>query len=328
MNQTERLYRIHQIIEERGTVSFRDLLEALEISRATLRRDLTHLRDRLHAPLVYDRDSDGYRFESGRAGPRYQLPGLWFAADEILALMTMHRLLGELDGGGLLGAQIHPLIARLTTLLESAEGPAEEILRRVRLIWTQRRRANPRWFQLIGSALVSRRRLRIDYYTRSRDERAQREVSPLRLMHYRNNWYLDAWCHRSDAIRMFSVDAIEGALLLDTRAKDVSLARVDEELGAGYGIYRRTQLGWARLRFNAAAARWVRDEVWHEKQKVEALEDGGLDLSVPFTDMTELAMDVLRHGENVQVLEPPELREAIAARLQQAARQYADQRAP
>jgi len=322
MNQTERFYRIDQLLQERGTVPFLDLQSELEVSRATLRRDITYMRDRLNAPIAFDADAGGYRYEKQKRGPRFQLPGLWFSSQEVLALLTMNQLLESLDTGGLLGPHVRPLAARLTALLDSAETPAKEMLRRIKLIPTQCRRPNVKWFEVIGTALVTRRRLRIEYFSRHRGEHTDREISPLRLMHYRNNWYLDAWCHSSDDIRMFSLDAIGKASIVETRAKEVSLARVDEELGAGYGIYRRSNLQWAKLRFTAEAARWVRDEVWHEHQKMEPHPDGGLVLAVPYSDATERAMDVLRHGENVQVLGPADLRATIAERLERAARLY------
>jgi len=322
MNQTERYYRIDQLLQERGTVSFQDLQRELEVSRATLRRDLTYMKDRLNAPIVYDRDAEGYRFEQAARGPRYQLPGLWFTAGEALALMTMHEMLESLDTGGLLGPQVRPLMARLTAMLDSASTSSREMLRRIRIIRTQRRRTDSQWFPVIGAALTARKRLEITYFTRHRRERSTREVSPQRLMHYRNNWYLDAWCHKSDAIRMFSLDAIEAARLLDAKAKDVALARVDAELGAGYGIYRNEGLQWAKLRFSPAAAVWVRDEVWHEEQKLEESADGSLVLEVPYSDTRELAMDILRHGENVEVLSPASLRGEISRRLSEAAARY------
>lgn len=322
MNQTERFYRIDQLLNERGVASFQVLQQTLEVSRATLRRDLTYMRERLHAPIVFDADAGGYQYGKPGRGPKFQLPGLWFTADEVLALMTMHQMLDSLGAGGMVGPHIRPLMARFTAILGAADVPAKEMLRRIKIIATPHRRSESKWFELIGSALVKRRRLRIDYYTRHRDEHSVREVSPLRLMHHRNNWYLDAWCHKSEDIRMFSLDAIEAATILEARARDVSLSRVDEELGAGYGIYRKAALHWAKLKFRPAAARWVRDEVWHEQQTLDELSDGGVVLTVPFSVSTELAMDILRHGENVEVLEPAELRATIRARLGAAAALY------
>lgn len=323
MNQTERYYRIDQLIHSRGFVTFADLQRELEVSRATLKRDLAHLRERLNAPIVFDREGGGYRYDKQGVGPRFQLPGLWFTADECLALMTMHQMLAALDAGGLLGPHIAPLMERLSKALGSDAAPAREVLRRVKLLPSQMRRVKLKWFELVGRALMTRRRLEIDYFTRYRNERSVREVSPQRLVHYRGNWYLDAWCHRSEGVRMFALDSIEDARLLETKAKDVSVRQVDEETARGYGIYRGTNLKWATLRFTSEAARWVRSEIWHVEQQGRELPDGGYELKVPYADPRELEMDVLRHGENVEVTAPAELRRAIAERLAKAARTYA-----
>ena len=60
MSNTERLYRIESLIRRRGYVSFDDLMSELEVSRATLKRDIAFLRDRMGAPIEYDRFHGGY----------------------------------------------------------------------------------------------------------------------------------------------------------------------------------------------------------------------------------------------------------------------------
>lgn len=322
MNQTERLYRIDQLINQRTVVPFDELRRELEISRATLKRDVAYMRDRLNAPIVYDRERGGYCFAPSQLGPQYGLPGLWFNDREVLALLTMHRMLEELDTGGLLGPHIQPLIARLNALLGAASDPADEIMKRVRIIAAHNRPVAPRCFEVIGSALVSRRRIEIAYFTRSRNARTVRELSPQRLVHYRNAWYLDAWCHRTGSLRVFALDAIEQARLVDRRARNVALAEVDRQLGSGYGIYRGRRLAWATLRFTEDAARWVRAEIWHPQQQGRDLEDGGYELRVPFGATPELEMDILRHGEHVEVAAPESLRRRIAERLARAQAVY------
>jgi predicted DNA-binding transcriptional regulator YafY len=321
MNQTERYYRIDQLIRQRGPISQRALQEALEVSRATLTRDLAYMRDRLNAPIVFDRDAGGYRFEQAPSGPQYELPGLWFNDREILALLTMHRMLEDLDSGGLLGPRVQPLVSRLEALLGSASGSADEVMRRVRVRRAQNRPVAPRWFEQIGHALIHRRRLDIDYYTRSRDARSRREVSPQRLTHYRNAWYLDAWCHASGSMRVFALDAIESLRPLDTEALEVADDACDAA-DDGYGIYRGGELREAVLRFSAEAARWVGAEVWHPKQRGRLLEDGSWELTLPFGTSTELEMDILRHGADVEVVAPADLRDRVAARLAAALARY------
>jgi predicted DNA-binding transcriptional regulator YafY len=322
MNSTERFYRIHRLITERGVVGVQDLQRELEVSLATLKRDLAFMRERFNAPIVFDRDAGGYRLDSQGVGPRFQLPGLWFSADEILALMSIHQMLDSLDTGGVLGKQIKPLLARLEGALGSEAAPPQEVLRRVKVVPSQRRRVVVQWFELVGRALMSRRRIRIDYFTRSRNQRSTREVSPQRLVHYRNNWYLDAWCHTSDGVRMFALDSIEHAVLTDAKAKDVSLQKVDEQTASGYGIYRGSDVRWATLVFSQEAARWVRFEVWHQEQRTRELPDGRFELKVPYSQSNEIEMDILRHGEQVEVVGPAELRRVIARRLADAGRVY------
>ena len=323
MSQFERLHRITNLIQARRVVSFGDLMAELEVSRATLKRDLVKLRDNFNAPIVFDRDAGGYRFGKPDGGPSFELPGLWFSPEEILALMSMYQMLEGTDESGLLGRHIKPLMTRLTALLEAADGSANEILKRVKLISVQRRRVEPKVFETIGAALVKRLRLVIRYYGRAKDRHTEREVSPLRLVNYKGNWYLDAWCHQSDGIRMFSLDSIEAAKLTDQKAKEVSLKTVDEELGGGYGIYRGKDLQWATLVFNKDAAKWVRSENWNEQQKGRELEGGTYELRVPYSDPAELELEILRHGENVEVMAPAGLRARIAKRLADAAKVYA-----
>ena len=112
MERLERFYKIDQLLKDRRVVSFAALQDALGVSRATLKRDLVYMRDRFNAPIEFDREQRGYRFGKPRAGPRYELPGLWFSASEIHALLTALQLLTGLQPG-LLDARVAPLAARL-----------------------------------------------------------------------------------------------------------------------------------------------------------------------------------------------------------------------
>ena len=135
MSGMERVFQIDQMLSGRKSVTRRELQDRLGVSWAPLKRDLAYLKDRLNAPIVFDRDLGGYRFdrESKRVGPQYELPGLWFSAEENHALLTMQHLLSNLDTGGLLDPQIKPPLARLTGLLGAADDPVEQVQRRIRV---------------------------------------------------------------------------------------------------------------------------------------------------------------------------------------------------
>ncbi len=322
MDRTERFYKIEMLIRNRGGVGFDVLQAELEVSRATLMRDLQYLRERLDAPIVFDRADGGYRFAGGARARAHELPGLWFSDKEIHALLTMHQLVQGLEAEGVLGRHLQPLLDKLHGMLGSSDVAARELMQRVNIVAAARRPVNARFFELIGSALLERRRLALRYYTRGRGSESQREVSPQRLTHYRNTWYLDAWCHRSEGLRRFALDAVREATALPQRAKDVALSTVKAELDGGYGVFAGRKLKWATLCFSAEAAQWVATEQWHVRQQTRWRPDGSLQLRLPYADSTELSMDILRHGDQVRVLAPKELVQQVAERLQRAARQY------
>jgi predicted DNA-binding transcriptional regulator YafY len=326
MSGMERIYQIDQILANRNFVPRKELQERLGISWATLKRDLNYLKDRLHAPIIFDKELGGYRFEKPgegkRIGPQYELPGLWFTAEEIHALLTMQHLLSNLDTGGLLGPQIKPLLARLTGLLGTADNPVEEVQRRIRIQTVGAREFHLDHFQSVGSALLRRKRLVIRYHARGTDKTTDREVSPQRLIHYRDNWYLDAWCHLRDGLRAFAVDAIEWAEILDKKAKDVADKRLDEVLGSGYGIFSGDEVSWATLRFTPERARWVAAERWHRNQEGRLLKDGSYELKVPYADDRELIMDIMKYGGDCTVMSPQALVKRVGIELERARNQY------
>ena len=322
MDRTERFYKIDHLLQGATPVPITVFLKELGVSLATFKRDLEYMRDRLNAPIVWDRDANGYRFEQAKgAGARYELPGLWFNPSEAQALLTLEHLIESLEPS-ILGPHLEPLKTRLTALLSTGDHSADEVRRRIRVIPFGTRRHEPRHFSLVASALLTRRRLRISYFNRTRNETTEREVSPQRLVYYRANWYLDTWDHLRNDLRSFSVDAIRAAALVETKAKDVPDAQLDEVLASGYGIFSGAKVQWATLRFTPERARYVSQEEWHPKQRTRWLADGSYQLEVPYSSEKELAMDILKHGAEVEVVSPPSLRKEISQRLKDAARRY------
>ncbi len=278
MSQTERPYRLKRWLDAGQCLPREQLLRQLEISPATLKRDIAHLRDRMNAPVVWDAAQGGYRLDHTQvqAGTQYELPGLWLSAEEIHALLTMQHLLANLDAGGLLGPHIQPLMARLGKLLGTGAPSHAELVRRIRVQTVGARQVQVPHFQVVGAALLRRRRLQIGCHGRGRNLVRSREVSPQRLIHYRDNWYLDAWCHWRQALRSFAVDAIETAQVLERSALDVAETELDAVLGAGYGIFAGRAVHWATLRFSAERARWVAAETWHKQQRGQFEADGSV----------------------------------------------------
>lgn len=319
MSQTERLYRLRHLLDGGACLSPGRLEREFEVCASTVKRDIRHLRECMNAPVVWNTERGGWQLDRSRAlvGTQYELPGLWFSAEEVHALLTMQHLLAGLDTGGLLGPHIEPLLRRLSRALDVGLPEGAEVARRIRVQTVGARRIHLPHFQALGSALLRRRRAQLGYHARSRDDCSEREVSPQRLVHYRDNWYLDAWCHWRNALRSFSVDAVTAVRLLDRRAIDIDDDELDRVLGGGYGIFAGTRVRWATLRFSAERARWVAAETWHPDQRSRFDDEGRWLLELPYADHRELVMDILRHLPDVEVLGPPDLDDEVRRRVRE-----------
>ena len=314
MDRTERFHLIDQMLCNQRVVTRAQFLDTLEVSPATFKRDLEYLRDRLAAPIVWDRERRGYCYEQGEGSEQFQLPGLWFNTSEIQALLSMDALLENLQPG-VLSNHIEPLRSRIRMLLDDGDHSVDEIARRIRIIPLAAKAYSSEYFQDLCQALLSRKCVDMTYYSRPTDSSSERRVSPQRLIYYRDNWYLDAWCHLRSGLRSFSIDAIKVLNITSEAAIEVDAQELNRELESGYGIFSGAETRKAVLRFSPEIARWVSRETWHPDQQSEYDEQGYYVLRVPYSQDTELVMDILKHGSEVEVLQPSELRERVKQRI-------------
>lgn len=283
-------------------------------------RDLKWLRDELNHPIHWDHDGQYYQWrqpDRPEDAPE-ELAGLWFNPSEVLALLTLDQLLREIQPGDLMQRHLQPLEQRLKKILRQAglDSAAEwQLSERIRVIGLGQRKVPPQSFETVGQALSQRRRLAMRYQARGTGKHSERTVSPQRLVYYRSNWLLDAWCHKRNQLRSFSLDAISQPELLTEPATDVATEELDEVLGKGYGIFSGKDVQWATLRFTPERARWVAAEQWHPEQKGHWDAQGHWVLQIPYSDDRELVMDILRHTPEVEVLEPVRLRQRVLEKV-------------
>ena len=319
MSETDRLYRYKTLLSHRRAMTADELMAAQEISLATFKRDIAKMRDRLGTPIVFDKDLGGYRLDSDPDAT--ELPGLWFTQDEILALMTIQNMIEQLDPG-LLGPKLKPFRKRLDDMLTRQGLDPQELTQRVRAVHAGKRRMQLAAFEAIAKATFERKQVQIVHTNRQKSETVRRVISPQQLVHYRDNWYVDTWCHLRKDLRSFSIDAITQADLLEATARDVDIAAMRKQLGSSYGIFGGAPKDWAELTFSPSRAEWVRHENWHPEQKGVMHPDGSYSLSVPYSDERELIGDILRFGADVQVIAPSSLRKQVQKQIERMREMY------
>ena len=325
MDKFDRIFQLHSILANRRTpIDVDSLMARLECSRPTLFRIIATMKDHLNAPIEFDRERGGFMYRRGSGEETYELPGLWFSPSELQSLAVMQRILRDL-GGGLLADQVSAIAKRLNELVQHRRLNLGEAAARIRFPGVASRTAGEA-FQVAASATLQRRKLWFEYHSRGSNRQSERTVSPQRLTHYREAWYLDAWDEEKNELRTFSLDRLRRARVLEDTAIDLPDTELDGHYASAYGIFGGKADKMAVLRFTPERARWVADERWHPDQEGRWLPDGCFQLSVPYRQSRELVMDILRHGSGVEVLSPRELVEEVREELDAARGRYKDGR--
>jgi predicted DNA-binding transcriptional regulator YafY len=321
MDRYERILSLHRMLKSaRRPVPLSRIMDDLSCSRATAYRDIAFLRDALGAPIDSDGDQAAFHYVPDEA-ERFELPGLWLTSEELQALLALNELVGR-TGPGILATALAPFRSRIDRLLLNQTNGKSFPIERIRVIGSGTRKVDESTFRHVASAVLGRRKLKFDYRARSTDEGTTRMISPQRLTHYRDNWYLDGWDHGRDGLRSFALDRMAHAQVIDEVAENRDEAELNQHLASSYGIFSGPPKAWATIRFSPHAARWVADEHWHSQQQGQWLNDGRYELKVPYSNSRELLMDVLKYGPDAEVVAPISLREEMKIMLQLAVGAY------
>jgi proteasome accessory factor C len=317
MDRFDRIYRLHNLLTNRRTpIPLTDIMKELECAKATAARYIEDMRLYLDAPLEYDRKLNGYYYDRQHAEKPYQLPGLWFSAEELNGLLICHQILQNISPG-LLSQQISQLQQRINRLFKLQPHSPADISQKIKILSIGRRLKDDAQFKKIATALFNGKQIDIEYTARGESAaQTRRTVSPQQLVYYRDNWYLAAHCHYRDQLRVFAVDNIGSAKILEQNALLIEPELLEQFLTSSYGIFSGSAQHTAVLEFSKARAKWVADENWHPNQQGQWLDNRNYQLSIPFNDSRELIMDILKHGAEVEAKSPQFLVDKVREQIE------------
>jgi len=312
---------LHNILSaSRYPVSTETLMQIMACSNSTIGRILRDMKNSYDAPIEFDRIKNGYYYNTN-SGEIFELPGLWFNESELHALLVAQQLLIDVQPG-LFKAHLDPLLSKINKILENSHKHPEKIAHKVNILHQAHRPTNEKIFQQLATGLLDGKQISIVFYNRAKDQTDSRNISPLKLVYYRDNWYLDAWCHKAEGFRQFSVTNIKRAVLLKTPSRTFSDKQLEDHFASAYGIFSGKANKIAVLQFNEYRARWVSDENWHPQQASKWLTNGDYELRIPYRHHQELIMDILKYGSDVTVTSPPALVTLVREEILKNIRNY------
>lgn len=319
MDKFDRIQQLHRIFSSRRTpVPLSTLAESLECSEKTAQRAIDTLRDHTHAPLEYDRELKGWYYNL-KGNDKFELPGLWLTAAEIQGLAMVMAISKSMDLM-LFEEETDVIRESVESLLRSRKVEPDAFAEKVHFLPRNRLPNAARTFQKITEALLQNKRLQLSYGD-YHDRKTQREVSPLKLVQYQDNWYLDAWCHLRQELRQFMLARIDRVERLNATAKEIDLDQQQAFYASSYGIFTGSPKHTAKLKFEGAAAREAASYQWHPKQTSEWQGKDYL-LTIPYNDDRELIRTLLGFGNQLTVLAPATLKKKLLTKAKQIVTNY------
>jgi proteasome accessory factor C len=226
---------------------------------------------------------------------------LRLAVDEASALLVALRWLAELPTIGD-GSALSRTIAKLESAAGTASGPSTQVAVQVDAAGTEWAAAR------VTEALNNDKRLHIAYYVPGRDDATERDVDPMRLLMVEGRSYLEGWCRRANAVRLFRLDRIMAIDVLDV-AKDVPASAELRDVDSG--LYQPSPQDVLVVFDLAAAGRWVAE--YYPCERTEELPEGRLRVELRTSDTELVRRLALRLGEDGRLVSPPELAEQVRA---------------
>lgn len=319
MDKFDRFQMLHRIFtSHKRPVPIRKIAETLESTEKTAKRLIHNLRDYWQAPLEYSEEYKGWHYQLVK-GEIFQLPGLWLTANELQSLTALLHILHNMDDG-LVVKELSIVESAIKKLLSARGLEGENFTQSIKYLPMAKRQVQATVFTTVASALLHKKKIELayqDYHGRQ----TIRTVSPQNLIYYRENWHVDAWCHLREDLRMFSVSRIEQATPTKSAAKTVSQKQLEAHFVSSYGIFAGKAKHTAKLRFFPEVARDVACQQWHPEQIGEWQGNEYL-LQIPYNKETELVMDILKYGNNVEVIGPSKLKQQVKNKLRGALSLY------
>lgn len=317
MNKNFRQKRLHDyLMSTTQFVSLDYLADMLECSVKTIRREIKEMAEYKPSPWFI---SDSKVFIDQARKRHLQVDGKWLSDQELVGLLTLNQNLNELSSGAL-KLLLDPFKHRITDALHLGH---QNSAAKVKLIEVAQRKFEPLIFQNLYHSLISQQVIHFQYWKRHSDQMEVRTVSPQQLVRYKDNWYLDAYCHGALDLRSFAVDAIKS---LETDAstsyESVEKSQMESHYQSSYGIFSGEAQNLAVLHFDEYISRWIKNETWHPDQKSEIQNDGSLIMQIPYHHDVELIQDILKYGFRVKILYPPKLQEKVKTQLESTLKQY------
>jgi len=313
----ERYLWFHQRLKKKTFPRLRDLMEKFELSQRQAAREIEHMRLFFYAPIEYSAEKKGYYYEDDS----FEFPVPMISEEEIISLVIARRMSVTIPDERR-KKQLNSFFENLAAYFDlDLPGMGKKIsLKNVRYS-----RVRPEVFDAVLKGLNRGKKLDVLYRSVYTKESSQRKINPLHLVLYMGNWHIIAYCEMRKGIRDFALSRIQKVEILEDELEPhLKSLDIKKEIDSAHGIFFEGKKEKVVLRFNEKISDYVREQVWFPGQTLTEETNGDVTLSFFVTDFRELAREILFFGAEVEVLEPPALREIIKDHIKKLSQKYGE----
>jgi len=312
MERASRIWRILKVftlIKGKPGIDAKELAEKCEVSQRTIYRDINVLK-LAGIPVYFDK---GYHVSED-----FFLPPVHLDLGEVLSLAKGAELLSRQKGTPFqrgVESAMEKIFAVITTGVRDA-------------VTREASHFSPAWeptvdydkcvpiLEVLETGVEENRTVRMTYNVLSRDQTTERDVDPYGFLFRRNAWYLVGHCHLREEIKIFKVDRIVEARLLDVNFDPPEEFSIQEYMGEAWQVMRGDRAHEIEIIFSPKVAPYARECLWHFSQRCVDLEDGSAVLSFRVSGLSEVCSWVMGFGGEAEVLKPQELRKLVRERAE------------
>lgn len=267
------------------------------VERKTVQRDINYMRE-LGAPLQFDKKRSGYFYTE----KNYFLPAIQITQSDVFAFLVNEQIL-KLYQDAPYYDEIKEIIEKIIQFL-----PNEISLQDSAAIFSFSQlpvsHVNRDHFKVIQKSAYEEKKLKIKYLSQHSNKMNDRVVDPYAIKNHNGIWYLIAFCHQRNEVRVFAMNRILAIETTDIDFYKPTNFSTDEFFKDSFSIYRTEKKYHVKLKFSPYQARWIRERQWHKSQQLTELEDGGLILEMEVQGLDEVKRWVMQYGGEVEVVEP------------------------
>ena len=320
IHKIERLMNLVLLIKNRPGIKVQDIAHIFEICTRTVYRDFKTLALAGFPVFSMPGKRGGYFINKDCF-----LPPLRFTCEEAASILIAAKVFLKQKGFPF-QEYIQLALAKIEGILENENKQYMQKIDKkisVSLGKLKEYQEHRDTFRKLNQAILEKRQIEISYYTITRNKLNKRTVDPFHLMFRGGFWYLIAFCHWRNEIKIFRIDRIHSITLSDITFQIPFDFSLSSYMGKSWQVVRGDgKPNKIEIKVFPPASRWVREEMRHPTQEIIPLENEAILFQAEVTSFIEIKKWILEMGSCAQVIKPEELKKEIIEEIEGMRERY------